>query len=66
MFGIPTESTEIGPHHPEFESAAGKPSGLQAALNFAKVMAATGLEILGSEKLRLKMWAEHHERFGST
>lgn len=65
VFGIPTDSTEVGPHHPGFEHAAGQPSGFQAALEYAKTMSATGLEILSNQKIRQKMWAEHRERFGS-
>ncbi|KAK0389112.1 hypothetical protein NLU13_2687 [Sarocladium strictum] len=65
VFGIPTDSTDVGPHHPGFEHAAGQPGGFQAALEYAKTMSATGLEILSNQKLRQKMWAEHHERFGS-
>lgn len=62
-FGIPVGHTDIGPHQPAFEQAAGQPSAFQAALGFAKAMAATGIEILRNEKMREEMWAEHHLQF---
>jgi hypothetical protein len=58
------DSPEIGPHHPGFEASAGTRSAFTCTLNFAKALAATGLDILRDQKLREKMWAEHMLVFG--
>ena len=65
-FSIPVDTPDASPHHPDFQRAAGTPDGFEAALNFGKVMAATGLEILQDKTLREEMWAEFEETFGKT
>ena len=64
-FGIPVEKQDVGPHHPDFEHAAGQPEALEAAMTFAYLLAATGVDILQDSTKRKDMWAEHRLRFGS-
>ncbi|KAI9148285.1 Peptidase M19 domain-containing protein [Paramyrothecium foliicola] len=60
-FGIPTESPPAVHHHPSFQRDAGTDAAFEAMLNFSKVLAATGVEVLKSPELRQKMWAEHRK-----
>jgi hypothetical protein len=63
-FLIDVENPTIGPHHPLFEKSAGTRSAFEASLKYAKVMAATGLDILLDGQLRERLWVEHREKFG--
>jgi hypothetical protein len=63
-FLIDVDSPNIGPHHPDFEKAAGTRSAFDSSLLFAKAMAATGFNILKNEELRNQMWADHKKEFG--
>ncbi|KAH8895631.1 hypothetical protein GQ53DRAFT_640464 [Thozetella sp. PMI_491] len=63
-FAIPVDVPNVGPHHPDFEKAAGAEKAFEAAMRFGRVMASTGVQILRDEKLREKMWAEYRETFG--
>ncbi|KAL6230145.1 hypothetical protein BDW75DRAFT_245103 [Aspergillus navahoensis] len=64
-FLIDVKNPMIGPHHPLFEKSAGTRPAFEASLKYAKVMAATGLDILLDAGLREQLWAEHRETFGT-
>ncbi|KAF9889033.1 hypothetical protein FE257_008010 [Aspergillus nanangensis] len=64
-FLIDVESPEVGPHHPKFAQAAGTRSAFDAALQFGKLMAATGCDILDDSSLRENMWTEHRQKFSN-
>ncbi|UNI17481.1 hypothetical protein JDV02_003822 [Purpureocillium takamizusanense] len=58
IFLLDVEDPSIGPHHRKFAATAGTRASFAIALEFAKVMAATGLDILQSGALREELTSE--------
>lgn len=55
----------IGLHHPKFQAAAGTKSAFESSLQYVKIMAIIGLNILKNAELRKRLWVAHPEKFGS-
>ncbi|GJN82631.1 hypothetical protein PLIIFM63780_006174 [Purpureocillium lilacinum] len=58
IFLLDVEDPSIGPHHPKFAETAGTKPSFTIALDFAKVMAATGLDILQNSSFREELNSE--------